>query len=489
MRGIFFKLFISFFLTVFLSGIISGIVTYSFSHQSLEGFRNEFHEKLKTNIASSTVLIGQAAYVIYENRGGDALEKYIEEIKIPMRTEIFLLIDDIVFPENKYLPPGAEKLAIEARESGTIQSVENEGKLIAAKQYITPEGTSYVVVGSHQMRPPPEFGERKLLSGGLGMKPPPMVMGERGEGPFVRDIAVRGLVLLLMAGLVCYGLARSFSSPINRLRRASQRIAAGDLSTRVGGIAGYTGNELVDLGREFDNMAERMENLIESQKRLLIDISHELRSPLARINVALELARKEYKAKAGGMLDRIEKESNQLDVLVGQLLTLARIENRKEKIDRNPVQVSAMLREIADDVTFEVQGKSKGVVITSLEDVTIEASEELLKRALENIVRNAAYYTAEHTEVELSSAILFHEEKEQLVIHIRDYGPGIPEEDIKSVLRPFYRVSSARDRQSGGEGIGLAIADQAIKRHGGKIAMVNVEKSEGLEVRVFLPLS
>ncbi|MBU1138097.1 MAG: HAMP domain-containing protein, partial [Proteobacteria bacterium] len=300
---------------------------------------------------------------------------------------------------------------------------------------------------------------------------------------------VRVIILVLMAGLVCYGLARSFSSPINRLRMASQRIAAGDLSTRVGKMPDKTGSELADLGRDFDNMAERMENLIESQKRLLTDISHELRSPLARINVALELARKEYKSKGGGMLDRIEKDSNKLNLLIGQLLTLARIENSKEKIDRKPVVVSEMLRDIAENAAFEVKAQSKGVIITSLEDVTIQASEELLRRAIENIVRNAAYYTAEHTNVEICSSVLVHEEKEQLVIDIRDYGPGIPEEEITSVMQPFYRVSNARDRKSGGEGIGLAIADQAIKRHGGTISMVNAQNNSGLEAKVFLPLS
>lgn len=490
MRSIFFKLFISFSLTVLLSVIVSTIVTYSFSHRSFEGFRNEFHEKLKTNIARSTALIGQAAYVIYENRGVEALEKYIEEIQVPMRTELFLLIGDTVLPAKKKLPAAAEKLALDARTNGTIQWLEDDGRLITAKQYFTPNGKTYVVIGLHQMGPPPPgFADIKPPSGLLDMKPPPLPM-ERGRFLlFGSDMKVRVIILVLIAGLVCYGLARSFSSPINRLRTASQRIAAGDLSARVGGIAGKMGNELAELGRDFDNMAERMENLIESQKRLLTDISHELRSPLARINVALELARKECGVHDGGMLDRIEKESNQLNVLIGQLLTLARIENSREEIDRKPLVVSAILREIAENVTFEVKGRSKGVVITSLADVTVQGSEELLKRAIENIVRNAAYYTAEHTNVEISSSILSHEEKEQLVIDIRDYGPGIPEGEMKFVLQPFYRVSNARDRRSGGEGIGLAIADQAIKRHGGTISMVNAENNSGLEVKVLLPLS
>ncbi|MBU1137592.1 MAG: hypothetical protein KKA76_01315, partial [Proteobacteria bacterium] len=147
MRSIFFKLFLSFSLTVVLSGIVSGVVAYSFSHQSLEDFRNDFHEKLKINVARSTVLIGQAAYVIYENRGMEALGKYLEEIKIPMRTEIFLLIGDSFIPESKNLPDVAQQLAFAARTDGILQSLEDNGRLIAAKQYFTPNGNSYVVVG------------------------------------------------------------------------------------------------------------------------------------------------------------------------------------------------------------------------------------------------------------------------------------------------------------------------------------------------------
>lgn len=488
MRSIFFKLFISFALTVFLSGIVSSIVTYSFSHKSIEGFRNDFHEKLKKNIAHSTILIGEAAYVIYEKRGATALEEYLEKIKIPLRTEIFLLIDQAVIPEHQSLPEEAQKMAMQARLDGSLHLTEHNGELITAKQYTTPEKKSYVVVGLHKIGPPPEFGERKPPQGPPGIKPLSLMAGRKGPPP-ANDLMVQIVILILIAGLVCYGLARSFSAPINRLRKASQRIASGDLSTRVGEIPGRKGNELADLGRDFDDMAERMEKLVESQKRLLVDISHELRSPLARINVALELAKKEYKAQTGGMLDRIEKESDQLNSLIGQLLTHARIENSEENFIKKPVEIKALLRDIAEDISFEVQGASKGVVITTVEDITVEASRELLRLGIENIARNAAYYTAEGTNVEISARVIRQNETEQLLIQVQDHGPGIPDNELQAVMQPFYRVSGSRSRRSGGVGIGLAIAKQAIEHHGGSISIANKTINTGLEVKIFIPIS
>ncbi len=500
MRSIFFKLFLSFALTVFVSILISSLIAYTFSRKSLEGARNDFREKLESNIARSSTLIGEAAYAIYETRGKQAVEEYLEKIEDPLGSEIFLSIGSNIIPGNKAVPVTVKEMIIEAKSDNKLHLLKEKDTLFSAKQYTLPDGQSYVVAGLYTQKrvpppafdpgpPPPEFdAHRPPPPYWDGEISPPAKMGPEMGNPAIRNTIVQTVILISIASLACYILARSFSSPINRLRKASQQIATGDLSTRVGHIPGKTGSEISDLAKDFDNMAERMEKMINLQKRLLVDISHELRSPLARINVALELAKKKDSCKTGAMLEKIEKESMQLNHLIGQLLTLFRMENSEERFPKKPVELSPILRDIAENVTFEVEAQSKSVIITKLTDITLDGSEELLRRAIENIIRNAAHYTAEDTTVEISSTILEKGSRSELIIKVRDYGPGIPEAELQSVLKPFYRVSNSRNRKSGGQGIGLSIAKQAIKEHGGSISIANIDNKQGLEVSITLPI-
>jgi signal transduction histidine kinase len=229
-------------------------------------------------------------------------------------------------------------------------------------------------------------------------------------------------------------------------------------------------------------MAERIEALIDSQKRLLADISHELRSPLARLSVALELARKNSNEKAEPALDRIEKEGERLNKLVGQLLALTRLESGAEKITPDTVMLEDLVQQIVDDANYEAKPQHKEVVVTQLQACRVIGSPELLRSAIENVIRNAVRYTPTAGRVEVS----LQWKLDTAELMVTDQGPGVPEGELKHIFQPFYRVSEARERASGGAGLGLSIADRTVKLHGGTIEASNSES--GLRVTIRLPL-
>ena len=208
------------------------------------------------------------------------------------------------------------------------------------------------------------------------------------------ELALRLLVVVITGGVVCYGLARYLTSPVSKLQKATQQLAGGDLSARVGPALEKRGDEFADLGRDFDLMAERIEWLINSQHRLLSDISHELRSPLARLNVALELARQRAGSEAAPSLDRIEREAERMNELIGQLLGLARLDKDAEVGQQERVSLTNLLSEVTADADFEAGSSKRRVRIIESEDCIVTGSTKLLRSAIENIVRNGLRYTA-----------------------------------------------------------------------------------------------
>jgi two-component system sensor histidine kinase CpxA len=318
------------------------------------------------------------------------------------------------------------------------------------------------------------------------------------------------LIAIVSSGLVCYILARYLTSPIVRLRTATQKLASGDLTARAGVPGSRRHDEMAELMRDFDRMAERLENLVNAQSRLLTDISHELRSPLARLNVALALARKRSGPEAGSSLDRIDRETNRLNELIQKLLTIARLEAGDESIERVPVHLEQIIQEITKDAAFEAQSRQCRVEATVVDDCVVIGSPSLLHSAIENVVRNAIRYTQEGTSVEVrleqgvalpkmaSPATLHPMELQntlksdgmghpEAVVRVTDSGPGVPEEALDKLFRPFYRIDDSRGRQTGGVGLGLAITDRAVRLHGGTIRVSNRPQG-GLMVEIRLPL-
>jgi two-component system sensor histidine kinase CpxA len=251
----------------------------------------------------------------------------------------------------------------------------------------------------------------------------------------------------------------------------------------VAPAVGRRRDELADLARDFDRMAERIEALMTSERRLLRDISHELRSPLSRLHVALGLARQQ----AGDdqrPLDRIEREAERLNALIGQLLMLARLESGAVEPAREPVDLAAIVRDVAEDADFEVRSRGRAVRVTATCECTAIGAPDLLRSAVENIVRNAVRHTLEGTAVEVAMRM---DEPRHVRITVRDHGSGVPEELVPHIFHPFYRVGDSRDRHSGGVGLGLTIVHRTIRLHGGAVRAVNAPDG-GLIVEMTLPV-
>ena len=213
---------------------------------------------------------------------------------------------------------------------------------------------------------------------------------------------VRAAAVLFIAGLVCFWLASYITAPIRDLRAATHRLATGNLSARVGDATAGRADELAELSRDFDHMAEQIESLISSQKRLFADISHELRSPLARLTVALGLTRLHANPESVKGLDRIETEAGRLNTLIGNLLRLARLEGGSEFLQGEQVLLDQVVAEVTADADYEAQSRNRHVRLVKSEPCTILGNKELLRSAVENVIRNAVNYTAEGTEVQIS---------------------------------------------------------------------------------------
>jgi two-component system, OmpR family, sensor histidine kinase CpxA len=296
-----------------------------------------------------------------------------------------------------------------------------------------------------------------------------------GPGVFFgrHDVPALGITIaIISSGLICYLLAWSMTSPVTRLRKATQSLAAGDLSARTGVPTGTGGDELTGLMRDFDRMAERIEGLVDSQSRLLKDVSHELRSPLARLSVALGLARQKATPEVEGPLNRIELEADRLNQLIQRLLTISRLESGADGLHKSTLSLLELVEQVAHDAEYENPGRNCRVIAEtpadSADEFLVEADPDLLRSAVENVVRNATRYTAEGTtvEVRLERQPAGNREAGEIVVRVRDSGPGVPDEALQKIFEPFYRLDDARNRQTGGAGLGLSIADRAIRRIG-----------------------
>jgi two-component system sensor histidine kinase CpxA len=286
------------------------------------------------------------------------------------------------------------------------------------------------------------------------------------------------LFWLGVAVLLCYWFARHLTSPVRALKTALDRFGHGDLRARVNS---RRHDELGELANAFDRMAGRIETLLEAERRLLLDISHELRSPLARLSVAVELARSGDDRDSA--LNRIQKESERLNSLVSQLLQVTRAEGDPHSMKRDPIRLDQLVRQIADDSQIEAEARQARVEYQEPAPLTIAGDPELIRRAVENVIRNAVRYSPKDTAVEVSLA----SDAARATLHIRDHGPGVPEDSLARIFDPFYRVEPDRGRASGGIGLGLSITRRAVELHGGKIRASNAHP--GLEVVIEIPIS
>jgi two-component system sensor histidine kinase CpxA len=288
-------------------------------------------------------------------------------------------------------------------------------------------------------------------------------------------------IALVVSALTSWWLARHFSAPIRRIQEGARALASENLDVRVS--AGLEGrkDEVAVLARDFDTMADQLRANRAATTQLLRDISHELRSPLARMRVALGLAR-QPPADLSRQLDRLEREIERLDGLISQVLKLARLQGTAALFTRETFDLDEAIEEVVHDANFEGAAKNCRIDLHGTASARVNGNRELLRSAVENVLRNAVRYSPPGAPVDVSVA----RAQSGVVVSIRDRGPGVPPGDVERIFEPFYRVAESRDRDSGGEGIGLAITSQVMKAHGGSAAAAN-RQGGGFEVRLSLP--
>jgi two-component system sensor histidine kinase CpxA len=451
MKSLFLKIFLSFWLAQALFLMLAIVVTLAFRPHW-----NSSWEALRSSVLNEAVNEFE--------RGGDApLRTYLDGLQETQHVRAFLFDEHGIEISRRGAPDWAVRVAAGGH------AMPKEGFVIPAPTVL------------RETRASSDGQHRYTLV--LGLPPGPRVF----FGP--RGLPVPGLVILaISSGFVCYLLAWILSKPIVRLRAATRKLAAGDLSARTGAPASERRDEVAGLMRDFDGMAERLQLLVEAQSRLLNDISHELRSPLARLNVALGLARQRSGPESAAMLERIELEASRLNELIGRILTLARLEDGEQRVSQAAVPLDELLLNVAEDAEFEAQARHchvRSEIPAGVWEVRGEAS--LLHSAVENVVRNAIRYTREGSTVEISLERGENAGGAEALVKVADCGPGVPEEALEKLFQPFYRLDDARGRLTGGVGLGLAITERAVRFHGGRVTASNRAEG-GLVIEIGLPL-
>lgn len=278
------------------------------------------------------------------------------------------------------------------------------------------------------------------------------------------------LILVLLSGVACLLLSRYLTRPIRAFRTAGQSIAAGDLSARVGPSIANRKDEFGELAADFDRMADRIEELLGSQQQLLRDVSHELRSPLARLQAAVGLIRQKSGDRPDAHLDRIEQEAENLNDLIGQILSMARLETAAS-IDRQAMDLNKLVSEIVEDARYEGESRQKSIAFAPGEACVLEIDESLMRKAIENVVRNAIRHSRKRTEVFVHPL-----PGVGVKITIRDDGPGIDPADAERIFEPFFTRASDGSTAHSGAGIGLAITRRAVELHGGSVTARNADE-------------
>src|SRR5215469_678122 len=498
MRSLFLKIFLWFWLSVVLVSLTMAIIA------GVTQFNSENGEW-----QNQAVVAGWAARSvnIYEREGAEALKRYFEDL--PKRPMYAYLLDEHgtevlgqKLPEQalRLVHKGFEDKSLPALLFGPdakadetdnplryapvppkpapgqplrvvpLQAPRNDARstapiLVAADQVVGPSGQRYTFLVAI---PPLSI---KTLLASLRIS----VLVRFGTG-------------LFLVGIFCFWLARHITRPVVQLREAAGQIADGRLSTRVSPALHKRRDEIGVLGQYFDRMAERIESLVAGQQRLLSTVSHELRSPLTRLSLAAGLLRQCSPEETEDYLDRIELETEQLDKLISQLLTLSRIESgadtgpRKEDID-----LANLVQEIAVDGNFEAQARSCLVCVGPLDSCVITGAPDQIRRAIENVVRNAIRYTKGHSQVEIIMRREGTLPSATAVIRVRDYGPGVPDSELSKIFQPFYRVTSTDGFATNGTGLGLAITERIVCMHGGTVRAANAPGG-GLLVELTFPL-
>lgn len=409
-------------------------------------------------------LQARQAAEIFEKQGPSALTAYIASLKVSSEMQLTLYgpgASDLLGAPTSTATRILVSRALQSRET----PFQNElGNPLMVEATAGPSGARYVLAASAS--PPPFLG---FMRGGI------------------RAQTIRLFAVGLAVTLVCLVLAHYIASPILHLQNVSRRIAVGDLGARVQLGKSRRRDEIADLGRDFNIMAEQIESLLRSQNQLLKDISHEIRSPLTRLTLAVGLAKTNCHG-TDDLLERIEREAERIEHMLAQLLTVARLDGGGATFASGQVELSMLLSEIVDDASFEGSATKRAVILATADPCLVDGSESLLRSAIENVIRNAVRYTRPSSIVEVNLRLEKSGGKEFAVIQVLDEGPGVPSAELPLIFKPFYRVDCARERATGGVGLGLTITERAINFYRGTVSAGNRDGG-GLEVQIRLPLS
>lgn len=452
MKSLFIKIFLSFWIIAILTSVSLAV--------SVMLQRQKFHPQDQEGLTDTVRYFGRAAVGIFEQRGKDSSSQYLELLSHDVRIHACLFDASGNLLTGKQCSPFQDlALRIAHGQIPEISIPHNIARL--ALPIAGSDGRTYIFVSELPV------GPRAML--------------QRD----VQAIAIRGGLAFSVSGVICYFLARFLTAPILRLRVVAQKITAGQLSVRAEQKLARRGDEMGDLVRDFNRMADTTEQVISRQRQLLYDVSHELRSPLTRINVAIDLLRD--RVQEDPALNRIELDIQRLNELIGRLLTVTKLEGSSILVNPGPLSLSNLIESVATDADFEAREIGSRVNIVQASEVSIFGDYSLLRSALENVVRNAIRHTAPATSVEIGLECPANSDPSTSRITIRDYGTGVPEEELANIFEPFYRVIDSESKDSTGIGLGLSITERIIRLHKGQIFAANAD-GRGLLVTILLPV-
>lgn len=451
MRSLYWKIFLSFWLATILIIITTAWVTSEIARTSSIPAREQVFMDSYANAAVAT----------FESGRHGALKKWLEQTGLSKQMSLYLLCSTGEIIGNQSPPEVIKQITQDLVKEELDDGLLKFGNVIVSHEILSTSGKAYRLAAVSE-KPLSHFVVIPLAG-----------------------LTLRLIIAVGISGLICYLLSIYLTQPLRSLQMAAKSLATGKLNTRVGRLKGHNRDEIAELSDEFDQMAEQLETMMSSKERLLQDISHELRSPLARLQIAVELGRKKAKELAKSEFDRMEVECLRLNTLIGEILQFARLDKSVDSLDISRVDLPKLLEKICHDANFEFGETIPRVKLLVEDSYTVDVDERLFHRAVENIIRNALHYSPVSEPVTVRLAL--NKITNELLIEVSDNGTGVPEDQLNMIFNPFYRVDPSRQKKTGGYGLGLSIAEKAIALHHGTISAKN-KSSGGLVVTIKLPM-
>jgi two-component system sensor histidine kinase CpxA len=449
MRSLYWKIFLSFWLTTSLVILSTALLTGKLAKQASIPVRERIFINSYANAAVAT----------YESGHHKALNHWLSHLEITKHMKFFLIDTKGDILGAHEVPKAVLKIKKQFIHGSLPEGIFKSDNLIVSHEIFTPSQNTYRLIA--------------VLN---------TPIAHLTEIPYA-GLAIRVISTIIISGIICYFLSIYLTKPLTKLRLAASAIGKGKLETRV--KLTKRKDEIAALSNEFDNMAEKLQAMVVAKERLLQDISHELRSPLARLQVAIELAKNTLPAshKANAEFNRMTLEIERLNGLIEEILSLAKLRSAIHQREIQPTNLTSLIQQITHDANYELANQPLKVIFRRTTPLITKVDRSLIHRAIENIIRNAIHYSYQHGLIQIQ----LRQFEKHIYISIFDNGPGIPKEELDKIFSPFYRVDTSREKKTGGYGLGLAIAKQSIRLHNGKIIAFNRRKG-GLGIIIILPL-